>query len=127
LLRGATIEDQLRRAAVALVHLGADQCLPCSLVQRINEQQSLSRNDRGVGLVLLGQHTLGHRTGGPGQAIVLVSQPVIELGINADEVFKKRPLKQLQAAGLGGRCSRQYSDVHPETVIQQREVVAVRL
>ena len=42
--------------AIALIYAGADQRLPCTLMNRVDIKQSLGRIDRRAGLVLRGQH-----------------------------------------------------------------------
>ena len=108
-------------------HVGADQRLPCTLVYRINEQQALRRNDRGVGFVLLGQDALRHRAGMSGEALLLVPEPMIERRIEPDEIIQERPLKQFQTFRIANGCLSQQADINPEPIVEQHEVIAIRL
>ena len=84
------------------------------------------RNDRGARGVSFGRHTLRLRTASTWSGAGARRPANDRTGIDANEIFKKRPLKQLQAKGWAA-VEAASTRTSTEPVIQQREVVAVRL
>jgi hypothetical protein len=96
-------------------------------VYRVNEQQALRRDDRRICFVLLGQDALRHRAGMSGEALMLVPEPMIERRIEPDEIIQERPLKQFQTFRSFNYRVSQQADINPEPIVEQHEVVAIRL
>ena len=101
--------------------------MPRAFVQPIDCQQLLGCGDPRFRLTLGGEHFLSHRQCKLRQALTLLLEPAVERRVQPIQIIEHRRPKYLQTARIGRRRPGEYANVHPESLVEHDDLIAVSL